>query len=82
MTSKNNGEYFGYPNCCIKSFHVMLQKRLLFKDINEVRRNAAKNGFIPCLNCAKKIVAGKIKIEDLILPTRECPRPFIRGGNY
>lgn len=75
---KSYGVYYGYPKCCIRSFHKMLNNKLLASDLSEVRRKAAKNGFIPCLSHAKEIEAGKIKIEELILPTRQCERPFIR----
>lgn len=77
MTSnQSKGDYYGYPKCCIKSFHIMMNEGLVFSELSEVRRKATKNGFVPCLVCAKKIEAGKIKIEDLILPTRKAPRPF------
>lgn len=81
MTSKREswGDYYGYPKCCIRSFHSMLRKNILFHQISDVRKNATKNGFIPCAACAKKIVAGTITIEELISPNRQCPTPFTRG---
>lgn len=56
----------------------MLNENIVFREISEVRRKTTKHGFVPCLVCAKKIAAGKIKIEDLISSNRECPKPFSR----
>ena len=78
MTLKipSNGHYYGYPICCILDFHKMLRENKKVKDISFERQRTAKNGFVPCQVCAEKIVQGNMKVEDCILPTRQCPKPF------
>ena len=72
----NTGNYYGYPKCCIDNF--VHNFPLHFKQRPEEQQKTAKNGFIPCSNHANQILAGKIKIEDVILPTRKESRPFSR----
>lgn len=81
MKSKNQcwGDYFGYPKCCIKAFHTMLIQDIKFNQISIERKRATKYGFVPCQRCAQKILEGKIKVEDCILPTRQCPKPFTQS---
>lgn len=69
-----NGRYFGYPECCIRSF---IRGPLFACDRNPVQLVASNGtGFIPCVKHAKQVVSGKIKLKDLILPTREELREF------
>lgn len=66
------GHYFGYPPCCISSF---CQLRHLGR-VNTVQLDVADNtGFVPCIRCAKRVQAGKIKLVDLITG-RISSRPF------
>lgn len=78
MTSQKQcwGDYFGYKQCCIKAFHKVLQTDLKWIDLSEERKQTAKNGFVPCQQCAEQILQGIMKVEDCILPSRQCPRPF------
>ena len=69
---KSKGEYYGYPECCIRAFHTFV----MFRDISPERQRAAKNGFVPCQDCAEKILNGQRKLHELILPTRKCDKPF------
>jgi len=54
------GEFYGYPKCCIDSF------------IDDTKRTRTQRyvhkglGFIPCNNCASKIMNGENTIEQLI----------------
>jgi len=54
------GKYYGYPECCINSF------------IDDTKRTRTQRyvhkglGFIPCNNCATKIMNGENTIEQLI----------------
>jgi len=54
------GKYYGYPKCCIDSF------------IDDTKRTQSQIyvdkglGFIPCNNCATKIMNGENTIEQLI----------------
>lgn len=64
------GKYYGYPKCCIYSF------------INDNLKRTRKQkyvhkglGFIPCNNCATKIINGENKIEQLI-KNRICSKVF------
>jgi hypothetical protein len=78
MKSKNQcwGDYFGYPKCCIRSFHDMLKSGYQHKDLSHERKIVTTNGFVPCQNCAERIVRGEITIYELILPTRLSPKTF------
>ena len=54
------GKYYGYPKCCIDSF------------IGDTKRTCTQRyvhkglGFIPCNNCAIKIMNGENRLEQLI----------------
>lgn len=56
----HNGKILGYPNCCIKSFCNGRRT----KEQTDV--GLLGHGFIPCQKHALQIVAGSLKIEDLI----------------
>ena len=49
-----------------------------YKERTLAQQVVAKHGFIPCESHAQEILEGKKTIEELILPTRECPRTFVR----
>jgi hypothetical protein len=74
----SNGEYYGYKKCCIKAFHRVLLTDTKWGELSNERKTTTTNGFVPCQTCAELILQGKIKIEDCILPTRQCPTPFKR----
>lgn len=70
----DNGEYYGYPKCCIKEFIKDLDKGLnLVNRKNRIK--AGKNGFIPCRRHAALINNNKIKISSLIT-NRLCTTSF------
>lgn len=75
---KRLGKYFGYPECCTKSFLERVHaidttgKHELTADQEAVHGGT---GFIPCQKCAAKIVAGKCTLADLV-HDREHPAPF------
>ena len=76
---KQTGAYYGYPECCIESFLSERRENGLvvsFSLRSEAQQKTAKNGFIPCLRHAEQILSKKIKIEDLISPSRQCCQPF------
>ena len=54
------GRKFGYPDCCIKQFCER------WSASKEQIRASAGSGFIPCMEHAKMINDGKIKLVDLI----------------
>ena len=71
------GEFYGYPSCCIHSFHQVLRGE---KSIHTVQLNAGRGtGFVPCLNHAHQIENGEVQLENLILPTRKCEHAFPKG---
>ena len=78
MTSERQswGEYYGYPKCCIRAFHKMLVEDIKITEISLERRTAAKEGFVPCERCAKKILLGNTEIWKYIETHRQCPTPF------
>lgn len=68
------GKALGYPECCVNEFckesPEMLEAYRVNKEM-KLRFNAAHidgkyTGFIPCLNHAKQILAGKITLTSLI----------------
>jgi hypothetical protein len=71
------GDYYGYPRCCTKEFMETFYKQ---KTI-EQQKAGNGTGFLPCVKHAEEILAGKIKLTDLILPTRKHPKPFPRGSH-
>lgn len=80
MDNRQYGQYYGYPTCCIDEF-VGFQKDGVIQPARfrpKEQQKAQKNGFIPCVKHAKEILQGKIHIEDLILKTRQEPKPFLR----
>ncbi len=54
----------------------MLVQNTKFNEISIERQRATKHGFVPCQRCAQNILEGKMKLEDCILATRKCPKPF------
>lgn len=65
------GEYFGYPKCCIKSF-IKTEGAVKNPQGKEASKLNGKNtGFIPCKYHAKKILSGEITLESLIATSRK-----------
>ncbi len=78
---KEKGRYYGYPECCIYSFYSRRNEHgnlISHTERSPAQQAAAKHGFIPCESHAQDILEGKMRIEDLILHTRECERSFSR----
>ena len=65
------GIHFGYPECCRKTFNTMVGA----VDNQLGGMASAGTGFIPCPEHAQQILAGEIKIEDLIID-RQHSVPF------
>lgn len=70
------GVYFGYPECCTKSFieQPVYERSLVQKSVHK------NHGFIPCHECAMKIVNGEETLEGLI-KNRVCRTPFPDEGS-
>lgn len=65
------GKHFGYPACCIATFHSMTGAMG-----NPLGAKASQGtGFIPCPTCAQKVLDGQIWLEDLITE-RQHSKPF------
>ena len=81
---RQSGEYYGYPECCIQDFlnrataldyHYPTDKNASV-EISPEQDSVHKNyGFIPCHECAKKIIWESTTLEGLI-KDRKCPNPF------
>ena len=78
------GRKLGYPECCIKEFgddapelmqkfHPTTEHQLRFK---AAQIDGVYTGFIPCIKHAQEIIAGKIKLADLIENRDEDLPPF------
>lgn len=71
------GDYYGYPSCCIQSFHKVL---LGTESISILQLEVGRGtGFIPCKNHTHKIKTGECTLEQIILPTRKCTSAFPDG---
>ncbi len=68
------GDYYGYPRCCQKEFYETFYN--LGKRTEDQRKAGNGSGFVPCVKHAEEILTGKIKLEDVILPTRKHPKAF------
>ena len=74
--SKNNGKigrFLGYPPCCIEAFGVVA---VFFKDRPTIVQQAAKNNYIPCMECAIRLLADEETYNTLINKNRHCSIPF------
>ena len=57
------GRFYGYPECCIQAFVESFDK--FPNHVTEEQEIASEyKGFIPCIEHAKQILEGKIKLED------------------
>ena len=81
----HNGNYYGYPECCVANFIEYFTMKFDIRFPEQKQKcntrlpeqiQAAKNGFVPCPEHARQILEKKLKIEDLILPTRKESRAF------
>lgn len=68
------GMHYGYPICCIND--VCFRKRHGIPISPLQRQVCGRTGFFPCTDHAVAIKAGKIKLADVILPTRTCKSAF------
>ena len=72
------GEFFGYPKCCVKSFVNYMSGK--GKRTNLQNITSHREGFIPCNKHAKQIHMGEIDICDII-QSRICTIEF-NCNNY
>jgi hypothetical protein len=74
LTFYGNGNYYGYPECCIVYFENV---RLLKKDLSTTKlQNKYKGGgFIPCHICCEMLEQTCCRSKDLIR-NRICKWPF------
>ena len=68
---KKQGEFFGYPKCCVKAF----LRRVSGKKTKDKQLQVARAGFIPCAKHADKILKGETILENVI-ENRVCSIPF------
>jgi len=69
------GKFYGYPKCCINSF---IENTKRTRNQRYVHKGL---GFIPCNNCATKIMNGDITIEQLIknrIFSKEFPATYLK----
>jgi hypothetical protein len=64
-----NGQYYGYPQCCIDNFIEIYRE--IKRRTNEQDRVHLFSGFVPCHKHALEILCGHTTLEALILPTRK-----------
>ncbi len=84
IINQPTGKALGYPDCCVKAFCDNAPEIMEVYGLSEedhVRHEAAfmngeYTGFIPCRAHAKQIIAGEVKIQDLIKNRSENYYPF------
>ena len=80
--SQQQGTYFGYPKCCIRSFIGYISGK---KKRDPIQNQASHpEGFVPCKKHAKLIIQKKVKVIDL-LENRVSLKEFQQlnyDGNY
>jgi hypothetical protein len=69
---KKQGEFFGYPKCCVNAFI----RRLTGKPTKDCQYKAAKSGFIPCSKHANLILNKQTSHGEIINAKRVCSIPF------
>lgn len=80
--SQKQGEYFGYPKCCIKSFIKYMSGKS--KRVPIQNQASHPEGFVPCKEHAIQIIKKNVKVKDL-LENRISMREFQQinyDGNY
>ena len=78
----NQGEFFGYPKCCVNSFIKYMSGK--GKRTHIQSKTAHPEGFVPCNKHAKQIHMREIHIHDII-KKRVCTIEFNRdnyAGDY
>lgn len=73
------GEFFGYPKCCVNSFVKYMSGK--GKRTQLQYKTSHPEGFIPCNKHAKRINMGEINIGDII-QSRVCTIEFTTLKNY
>jgi len=71
---RQNGKYFGYPQCCIDSF-CNKSKENQFYISPEQEKAVDNHGFIPCQEHAVMILEGNITLGELI-KDRKCKHEY------
>jgi len=73
------GLYFGYPKCCIEWFVDRHEKATSRHDLKlPESQTGYNNGFLPCPECAKKVVPGT---EHELIKNRYCSHLFPEEGD-
>jgi hypothetical protein len=67
------GKFYGYPQCCINSFMAHYTGKYHRTSSQLLVHNGC--GFIPCHDCATKIIMGETTLEQLITD-RICSTNF------
>jgi hypothetical protein len=70
------GEFYGYPSCCTRSFCRFFINRDKYPRDPIQNKNAHAEGFVPCLKHAKLLSNKKIILRDLI-QNRVCSMTFM-----
>jgi len=68
------GEFFGYPKCCVKSFVKYVTGK--GKRTRIQSSTAHPEGFVPCEPHAKRIHRGEINVKEII-QNRVCTVGFV-----
>lgn len=74
------GEFFGYPKCCVNSFIKYLSGK--GKRTQLQYTTAHPEGFVPCHKHAKQIHKGEIGIKDIIQKHKRVCSIEFKYNNY
>lgn len=68
------GKYFGYPDCCIQWQKSQVENNSF--ELNETQHKINQGfGFMPCPECAEKVLKNETTIQGLI-KNRICKTPY------
>lgn len=63
---KKQGEFFGYPSCCTRSFCRFIIHGNKYPRHPIQNKYSHSEGFVPCLKHANLLSKNKIKLRDMI----------------
>jgi DNA-directed RNA polymerase subunit M/transcription elongation factor TFIIS len=76
MTAEQQGNYYGYPTCCIAHFVKHRLLPIMPAPLTSTQNILHSNtGFIPCPDCADKLIKENKELSSLI-SRRICPYSF------
>ena len=74
MSFQYQGEYYGYPPCCIAEFIKYVILTMAGAAVKRDIRQFNGTGYVPCMKCNQK---SKKELLAYIETHRKCHKPFL-----